>query len=789
MTLSDQKKSTLESVLIHQFVAGFSQPAILLNSEGIVLECNNSILKLYGLKKDILLEKDYFLSCSHYKITPPFSSFKKLKSFVNKKSINNFPLSTHGKKNIQWSISRYALQNNGLGFFLMGSEVDVVSSLERDEKLRDIMLDYIPAQVFWKNDKLAYLGCNKAFLDSLGLKSKTEVIGKTDFDLPVSKKDSRAYRADDIEVISSGIPKLNIEEKQTLSDGHERFLSTNKVPLFDEHGHIYGVLAIYIDITERIKAERALLEANNSKDEFIRNMSHDIRTPLSGIIGMSAILEEKVQTEGEKEHAHMIYISGEQLLALLNSVLDIIATGSNKENRINYSNVDIRKLIHNIADLELPTIKLKNLDLRIRLPADIPALIETDEIKVHRILLNILGNAIKFTDSGYIEIGVNFINHNKRWPRLEFYISDTGRGIPDAAIDKIYKKFYRGTSSYQGLYVGHGVGLHIVKKYIDLLKGKISVESQSGKGTTFTVSIPIKTIKQTIETAALLPNLLAKSQPKINRSPGAAIKILLIEDNAIALKTAENLLTQMNIAFQSATSGASAIKLFKANHFHLVLSDIGLPDMQGTDLTRHFRNLEQELSRTAIPVIGLTAHSLPGTTKEALESGMNEILSKPIRRSQMTDLLKRYELDIAKDSPWATEVATAQHPGLPNNNEALFTLQQFPLLDETEGINNCGGIDGLHELLKMLISCELPADKEKMQQAFELNNYPEVEKLAHKIKGGAVYVGTLRMKYACQYLERYWKSGQRELFEKLYKQAVSVIEETMSYVKNWLKSS
>ena len=580
-------------------------------------------------------------------------------------------------------------------------------------------------------------------------------------------------------------------------NGEIRWIKDSGFPLINNEGVCYGVTGVAIDVTEEYNradtlkmAKEAAEAANKAKDEFIRNMSHDIRTPLAGIIGMSSILENEAMTLEEKERAHMVNISGEQLLTLLNSVLDIIATGSQKENQVNKSPVKIRTLIQSIANLELPTIKLKNLDLRVTLADDLPEIIETDEIKIHRILLNILGNAVKFTEKGYIEIGAKYISHKTHEHRIEFYIRDTGLGINEEDKDKIFKKFFRGTSSYQGIYAGHGVGLHIVKRYIQILKGKINVESAPNEGTIFTVSIPVKLIKCKPDLPESTLPFPATTTIKNSCSSDSGIQILLIEDNAIALKTAENILGKFNICFKSATNGAMAIELFKNNTFHLVLSDIGLPDISGFDVARHFRKIENEHKRMRVPVIGLTAHSIMDTEHEALESGMNQVISKPLRPDHVQDLIKNYELHAANpasNKDTQSSLSSVVKRDLPENNSELFELEQFALFDEELGINSCGGRESLRELLEMLVTSELPIDSQKMQHAFNQQNFAEVENLAHKIKGGAVYIGTVRMKFACQYLERYWKSGERELFAPLYHQAIRVIDETTACITRWLK--
>lgn len=764
----------------NEFLDHFHLPVMLVDSMGIVLRCNEALTKLYGLKRPILEQHDLFSVFASHQIMPPFPSLAALKDFAQETVATNVHYSIHNEKNLEWSVSLYQLHENE-AYFLIAKEANIVAALSREEKLRDTLLDNLPAQIFWKNRSLVYLGCNQAFVEALGLASKAGIIGKTDFELPVSQKDSEAYRADDFQIITSGIPKLNIEEKQRLADGSERFLSTSKVPLFDEKGNIYGVLAIYIDISERIKAERALLAANQAKDEFIRNMSHDIRTPLSGIIGMSSILEKEALTVDEKDHAHMINVSGEQLLSLLNSVLDIVASGKQADHHIELSPFNIRELLEDIANLERPSIQMKNIELRLMVSDDLPAVIESDKVKIHRILLNLIGNAIKFTEKGFIEIGARMTDTESPSPQMIFSIRDSGIGIRDEDKEKIFKKFFRGTGSYQGVYPGHGVGLHIVKRYIQLLKGEIHVESQSNAGTCFTVSVPVKVI----EAAAL-----ALSPPKPMKrnevsETGSKINVLLIEDNVIVLKTAENILRQMGMTFQSASTGAHALQRFKTEHFDLVLSDIGLPDIQGTDVAREIRRFEQESRRAPVPLVGLTAHSHPQTLKDALDAGMNEVLTKPIRRETLQDVLYRYHLN-SKPEGASEKSSDIAHNDFPKDCHHFFDMTQYPLLDVEDGKRVLGSEEELVNMLQFLLEKSLPDDCARLKAAHASNDREKTQRLAHKIKGGAVYTGTIRLKMACQYLEQSQNSGQLDLFQPLYEQALRVVDETSRHVGEWL---
>lgn len=517
-----------------------------------------------------------------------------------------------------------------------------------DRLILNILLNYLPHAIFWKDNNLVFQGCNKQFAKQFSYEDPAEIIGKTDYDFPFPPKLVEAYRADDQQVIDTGIAKLNYEERQIQPNGTEKTVLVSKVPFYDENKTIIGVLGIYTDITDRKIAENDLKlaknkaeTANHAKEEFIRNMSHDIRTPLSGIIGMSSLIEQEAKTAEDKERARMVNISGEQLLTLLSSVLDIVAIDSAKENKINLSTFDIRELLSNLYDLELPSIKLKNLDLRINIENDVPQFIQSDPVKIHRILLNLLGNALKFTEKGFIELRLHLKSKINNKIVLEFSIRDSGIGISHLDKKKIFKRFYRANPSPQGIYSGYGVGLHIVKKYMQLLKGQINFESAPGEGAIFTIAIPVLAASD-IDTDVNKNFFREISINKLETNSTKQPYLLLIEDNIIALKTIETIARQANCRFKSAMSGAQALLLFKMESFDLIFSDLGLPDVSGLMLTQQFRQFEKKEGRAPVPIVGLTAQTLSEAEQHALLAGMNKVLVKPIRYELLQSVLSEF---------------------------------------------------------------------------------------------------------------------------------------------------
>ncbi|WED43688.1 PAS domain-containing hybrid sensor histidine kinase/response regulator [Legionella cardiaca] len=590
-------------------------------------------------------------------------------------------------------------------------------------------------------------------------------------------------------------------------NGEIRWIIDNGFPLIDHRGICYGVTGVATDVTEEKKqtedlqkAKEAAEIANKTKSEFIANMSHDIRTPLSGIVGISKLLEVEAHTDTEREYARWINQSGEQLLELLNNVLELISLENLKELEIHQEWFNLRQEISTICKLELPAIKIKNLDFKVEIDELIPELIQSDRTKIHQILLNLLGNAIKFTEKGHIILSVKQISSDKNNLELEFIIKDTGIGIADEQQILVFDRFFRIAPSYKGVYKGYGLGLHIVQKYVALLGGEIRLKSMIGKGSTFSFKLSVKAKSEALPKAHPNINELVSEdmsqhedthsvpeQPSIHTDEplhqGKQLPhLLLIEDNTIALRLLESVTKQVGCQFTSTMDAEEAFDLVKKTDFDLIITDIGLPGMSGIELTIYIRHWEQALDKKPIPIVGLTAHSLGSSVDECLEAGMNKVFAKPINLPTMRDIVSAL---IPSNKLESSGLLFEQDTQL--NEEELLTLSHFPLLDIQQGLGNLGSVELLKDSLMLMVNEDIPQDKARIQQAYEAKNWPAVEKLALKMKSSALYCGTTRLRYACQYLEGYQKTAPSHLLEKLYYQLIEVLQETKQAIIDWLQ--
>lgn len=362
------------------------------------------------------------------------------------------------------------------------------------------LINILPHCVFWKDVNCVFIGCNQQFATAAGLKSPSQIVGKTDYDLPWEKYQSDAYRADDQQVMKTKIPRINIEEPLTLSNGDKSVLLTSKVPLLNKKGESIGVLAMYIDIThlkskeeELSKAKKIAEEANVLKTQFIQNMEHDIRTPFTGVWSMASLLAEQESDLEKKGYLNDIAYCAKELLDYCNSILSL----SRVENGVMpllQKPFRLRKLVEKIILMETPAAKMKHLPLLVTIDENVPDFLIGDSPRLKQILINLISNAIKFTDTGHINVVMQLAKKEDEYRRiiLKITIKDTGIGISEDKQNMIYERFAKVTPSNKGLYKGFGLGLPMVKRFLEDMDGDIHVLSEIGKGSIFTLFLPFR---------------------------------------------------------------------------------------------------------------------------------------------------------------------------------------------------------------------------------------------------------------------------------------------------------
>lgn len=516
-----------------------------------------------------------------------------------------------------------------------------MKNISAEQRIRQTVLYYegiiakMPGHVYWLDEQGFALGCNENVLNMFGFKSINEFKGLSFEEMGQicnwSLETVTSFKNDSLEVLHTGQAKLNIEEPPIANrEGKLIYFLTSRVPILGSNNKVIGVIGISIDITERKKLEKNLMiakdkaeAANKAKTEFIMNMSHDFRTPLAGIIGLSSIQADDTTNPKGQQYGEWIHGAGEQLLELLNLVLEVTAAEHQIES-IAKDTIHFQETAEELKALMQPATAAKGLDFQIKLDKHLPLII-TDQIKLKRLVLNLLANAIKFTKEGKICLEIKLLAIEKNHAKIEILISDTGIGIAEDKLDKIFDKFYRAHPSYEAQYTGYGIGLFLVKKAVELLGGEIKVDSEERKGSCFTLTFNFPLAEKTIEPSRELsqPSL---PQPKADKRTKT---VLVAEDNSLVLHAVKNILVNLGYEVTTITEGKAALHALQSQSFDWVLLDIGLPDLEGTEVVRLYRQWEQENNKPHLPIFALTAHKTAEVKKKCEIASIDYILNKP----------------------------------------------------------------------------------------------------------------------------------------------------------------
>jgi PAS domain S-box-containing protein len=496
--------------------------------------------------------------------------------------------------------------------------------MESEQKSKSIMENSADA-IFLTNQQGRYVYINKAVTAMLGYTSE-EMINKTIADISPPDKIEEYFKFfKQIMNEGKGFTEIELLKK----DGNYISTDLNTVVLPD--GTVYGSCR---DITERKQAESELIKAKEKAEEsdrlksaFLTNMSHEIRTPMNGILGFAELLKRPNLTgEKQQQFLRLIGESGERMLETINNIIDISKIEAGLMS-VYISESNINKQIEFLHEFFKPMAESKGLQLSFNngLPSN-EAIIKTDSGKINSILTNLVKNAIKFTDAGSIEFG-----YKKKGKYLEFFVKDTGIGIPKDRQDAIFERFIQADIEDKRAFQGSGLGLSISKKYVELHDGEIWVESKEGLGSTFYFTIPYNAI-------SVDKNVIGNAVSEIEEVQIKNLKILIAEDEEVSDLFITEALQEISHKIIHAETGVEAIEACRNNpDLDLILMDIRMPEMDGLEATRQIR-----LFNTDVIIIAQTAYAFVSDRKNVLEAGCNDYISKPINMTLLLELIKKY---------------------------------------------------------------------------------------------------------------------------------------------------
>ncbi len=440
--------------------------------------------------------------------------------------------------------------------------------------------------------------------------------------------------------LSGKTSEYEIEHRMRHKNGSWRWILTRGDIVKDSEGKPLRWVGTNLDITDRKKAEQRVLNAkeqaeaaNQVKSEFLANMSHEIRTPMNGIIGMLQLLQTTELDNEQKEYSLMALQSSNRLTRLLSDILDLSRIEA-KRLEIRSEPFDLFEALDQCMKLFKPTAKQSDILLNVDIHPGVQKMVLGDPARLQQVLVNIIGNALKFTNSGQILVAASPLpTIGKEQARVLFSISDTGIGIPDDTLDRLFTPFTQGSQGHTRTHQGAGLGLSICKQLIELMGGNISVESESSKGTT--VHFTITFLRD--ETPSSTDEIVEGG----TRLMGTTRKILLAEDDQISSMAAIKQMEKMGFEVTAVADGRQVLEALRKESFDLILMDVQMPVIDGVEATRAVRGGEADEKNKDIPIVAMTAYAMEGDREKFLAAGMDDYLAKPVDMDELEQAIKR----------------------------------------------------------------------------------------------------------------------------------------------------
>lgn len=645
--------------------------------------------------------------------------------------------------------------------------------LEQAFRTLEEIIAVMPGHVYWKDRNCILQGCNEQQATDAGFSSRKMIPGKTAYDLLYQNQDEQAKlhqaavtNSYDKKVMTTN-KTMTLEEEVILANGSVATFLSKKAPLHDAQGIVTGLVGISFNITDRKRSEvllkaakeKAVL-ASKAKTEFLENMRHDIRTPLTGIVGFAELIADEAESPQIKTYASELVKATTALLEFQNEILDAIKVSSGQVSLICVS-FDILDLLQKVLDLTRPKAVVKKLFLRYEIDETMPRIVMGDRKRLFRVLLELVTNALKFTNTGGVTVSLNCLSRQDDHLSLSLVVKDTGIGIPPDQFDSVFIRFNRLFAASEGVYEGSGLGLTIVNQFIKELSGDIRIESELGSGSQFTCTIPLLIAPgQTTQQHFHEKNVGSLEMRVMQKDPQ---RVLLIEDHEMTAIVNAKIFKKNNCVVTWVADAKQAQERYSLELFDLVVLDMGLPDSTGEALAVIIRDIDHKHGRIpVVPIIALTAHM----------------------DSMHTGLVSAGIVDAVYQKPLVSDVAAKIIATHSSGRE-----QPMKTIDLDLGAKRiCGDVSKSAEMLELLVR-HIDSDYKALAHALVQQDLELIGSLIHRLLGALAYCGAPHLEFLCKTVQEKLKAGANQAALSTVQKVLDAICSLQKAWSDYLNSS
>ncbi len=629
-------------------------------------------------------------------------------------------------------------------------------------------IDASPDLIYYRNANGIFSGCNRAMEELTGMR-ESELVGLSPRE--VYSEDVAPLVIETDEHVFRNNCSITYEQWLEYPDGRKSYFEVRKVPFYSNDGHHLGLVGFGRDITERKRHEESLEKASRDKTTFISTVSHELRTPLNGIVGLSRMLLDTALDEEQRKYMQTINVSAVTLGNIFNDIIDMDKFDRRKLELFPEA-LNFEDFIVEIDSLAALMAEQKGLRFDLDRLTDIPSMIEVDGTRLRQVIWNLLSNAMKFTKEGGVVMTVSADIHDTN-VEVIIDIEDTGIGIPEGDLDKIFAMYYQVKSDKDNLHaVGTGIGLAVSKQLMNMMNGDITVSSEEGFGSTFSVSF----IAPLISDAAVIVEAVGEQKH---------LNIFMVEDIELNVTVARSLLESLGHSVTVAMTGQEALDKFTINTFDLAFLDIQLPDMTGFDVAKTIR---ERFDKTQLPpLVALTANVLKDKS-EYLANGMDDVISKPLSVAAIKDVIVKQthnnEEQVHSVASHSYEIFE-DHEGKTEQTE-----QEYSKILDIDMLTSYVEIVGSKPVLDSIAMFEemMPGYLEILDSNMMAKDQDAIVSEAHKIKGAAGSIGLARIQKVAQKAQTpdapAWWENISDWVEEIKNEYVKDIQ----LLKQWLEN-